>query len=711
MSSLVQSEGDSSSAVAGRPRTGALVPVVVDHDQVDVGLVPSPSRKKIPVTILTGFLGSGKTTLIKNILQNWDHGYKIAVVQNEFAATTSAGAPSSSTTTAGEVAVGEDDVVLGGARRPSMNAGHSTGAGGGSSSSSTAGPEHNYPQYAAGPEHNYPQYGAPAASSSSASTTAKKKTSGAGGPASTAGGSTSSSAVQLGNTSSTTQIKSTSTATTLGIEGPTLIDGQSGEPFTDLYELPNGCICCSAKDDFVNAIDGLVKRQREMELQGEEEGSSSPVARQKIFDYILVEANGVADPEDLLQTFWVDEGLDSEIYLDAVVTVIDVTNIESQLRDYKEAVKQLYCADVVLCNKVDLLLRQQDLHVGDVEQASCTKPNKNFYSEAATTSHTSSSQQLELIPEELRRYNPDAEFHRTVKCEIGLDKILNQNSFRQITDREKMVTRLQNAEERMLECEEVVEAQLQDVERVCLTSAPKGGPSPGRGDHDEQGKTTAITAISSEKRTKGNQKVFDAGVDLRPHLANQIKPMLISIPQGRQISSAEAFERLVGKWLWEDGLQLLRGKGIFQTRATTSADGMMNNINIATTYAFQLVGELYEVVEVGHLSNNRATAGAADVVGEGNRKSTDAAGVKAASFSKKQRVERTQVGQEEDLVVEFQEKTARPALAAGNNNDKIVESKFLFLAFRSAEKNPDFLENKLKTELLAITTSCITTTH
>ncbi len=57
-------------------------------------------------------------------------------------------------------------------------------------------------------------------------------------------------------------------------------------------------------------------------------------------------------------------------------------------------------AYVVLCNKVDLLLRQQD-HVGDVvEQASCTKPNKNFYSEApATTSHTSSSQQLELIPE------------------------------------------------------------------------------------------------------------------------------------------------------------------------------------------------------------------------------------------------------------------------------------------------------------------------
>ncbi len=57
------------------------------------------------------------------------------------------------------------------------------------------------------------------------------------------------------------------------------------------FFVDSGCICCSAKDDFVNAIDGLVKRQREMERQGEEEGSSSPVAKQKIFDYILVVSN------------------------------------------------------------------------------------------------------------------------------------------------------------------------------------------------------------------------------------------------------------------------------------------------------------------------------------------------------------------------------------------------------------------------------------
>ena len=40
--------------------------------------------ERIPVTILTGFLGAGKTTMVNYILNSPDHGLKFAIIENEF---------------------------------------------------------------------------------------------------------------------------------------------------------------------------------------------------------------------------------------------------------------------------------------------------------------------------------------------------------------------------------------------------------------------------------------------------------------------------------------------------------------------------------------------------------------------------------------------------------------------------------------------------
>ena len=45
--------------------------------------LPTKPKTKIPVTVVTGFLGSGKTTLINYILKE-QHGRKVAVIVNEF---------------------------------------------------------------------------------------------------------------------------------------------------------------------------------------------------------------------------------------------------------------------------------------------------------------------------------------------------------------------------------------------------------------------------------------------------------------------------------------------------------------------------------------------------------------------------------------------------------------------------------------------------
>lgn len=133
----------------------------------------------------------------------------------------------------------------------------------------------------------------------------------------------------------------------MGIESPLITDA-SGDTFKDIYELPNGCLCCSAKDGLVSMIDHLLEQRQR-------------------FDYVLVEATGVADPESICEIFWVDDGLGCHVYLDGVVTLVDGKNALSSLGHEasgggdagglgleKETVKQVACADVLILNKGDL---------------------------------------------------------------------------------------------------------------------------------------------------------------------------------------------------------------------------------------------------------------------------------------------------------------------------------------------------------------------
>lgn len=111
----------------------------------------------------------------------------------------------------------------------------------------------------------------------------------------------------------------------------------------DLFvELTNGCVCCSVKDTLVSTLETLLQR-----------------SRQKI-DHIVVETTGVADPGPLAGIFWLDDELESELALDGVVTVVDLTNIEARLDSAaNEAMLQLAYADRIVLNKRDLLTEEQ----------------------------------------------------------------------------------------------------------------------------------------------------------------------------------------------------------------------------------------------------------------------------------------------------------------------------------------------------------------
>jgi len=120
----------------------------------------------------------------------------------------------------------------------------------------------------------------------------------------------------------------------------------------DVIELSNGCICCSIRGDLVVAIDKLL-------------------ARDKKFDYLLIETTGLADPAPVAQTFLADERMLSLFQLDSVITVIDAHHVLDLLAGKltpelaELGVKQIAFADKLILNKVSRVPKETIVDVTD----------------------------------------------------------------------------------------------------------------------------------------------------------------------------------------------------------------------------------------------------------------------------------------------------------------------------------------------------------
>ena len=104
----------------------------------------------------------------------------------------------------------------------------------------------------------------------------------------------------------------------------------------EIFEMNNGCICCTVRGDLIRILGQLLKRRDK-------------------FDRILVETTGMADPGPVAQTFFMDEDMKAQFALDGLVTVVDAKHLLLHLGDSEEAQKQVAFADVILLNKCDLV--------------------------------------------------------------------------------------------------------------------------------------------------------------------------------------------------------------------------------------------------------------------------------------------------------------------------------------------------------------------
>ncbi len=117
----------------------------------------------------------------------------------------------------------------------------------------------------------------------------------------------------------------------VGIDQALVIDADE-----EIFEMSNGCICCTVRGDLIRVLGNLMKRRDK-------------------FDYVLVETTGLADPGPVAQTFFMDDEIRTEYALDGIVTLVDAAHIEQQLGRSDESTEQIAFADVLVLNKTDLV--------------------------------------------------------------------------------------------------------------------------------------------------------------------------------------------------------------------------------------------------------------------------------------------------------------------------------------------------------------------
>jgi G3E family GTPase len=143
----------------------------------------------------------------------------------------------------------------------------------------------------------------------------------------------------------------------------------------EIFEMNNGCICCTVRGDLIRILGNLMKRRDK-------------------FDYILVETTGMADPGPVVQTFFVDEEIKSKTRLDGLITLVDAKHVH-QHWDADEVQEQIAFADVILLNKIDLVTPEE----------------------------------LEALEAKIRAINGAAKIYRTQNSVIEMDRILNVGGF------------------------------------------------------------------------------------------------------------------------------------------------------------------------------------------------------------------------------------------------------------------------------------------
>jgi G3E family GTPase len=151
-----------------------------------------------------------------------------------------------------------------------------------------------------------------------------------------------------------------------------LLIGKSDE----IFEMKNGCICCSVRSDLIETLNRLMNRQDK-------------------FDYVVIEGTGLASPGPVAQAFLLEHEINQSLFLDGIITLIDSKNAWNHLKDVEVAWEQIAFSHVLLLNKSDLV----------------------------------SHEELKNLEDHVRGINPTAKLFNTKNAQIDLNHLLDIGGF------------------------------------------------------------------------------------------------------------------------------------------------------------------------------------------------------------------------------------------------------------------------------------------
>jgi G3E family GTPase len=169
----------------------------------------------------------------------------------------------------------------------------------------------------------------------------------------------------------------------------------------EMFELQNGCICCTLRNEFIQKMEEISKDNNS--------------------EVVFVEASGISDPGSIAASFlgYEEDNPKTNVYLSSIITVVDADRI------YNEFIDELEQIDSSSASTTGTTSSPEDSDIATLIIDQIEFCNKIILNKCDLLNE----QQLERVLSVIRNFQTKAEIIKATKCKVDLDLLITKNKF------------------------------------------------------------------------------------------------------------------------------------------------------------------------------------------------------------------------------------------------------------------------------------------